>query len=115
LGLQAERDRLRDELALVEDGGRQQEAELDALVETDLGNLARLREALESGDPEAVRVVLVEAVEKVELWWEDRPSPRRGRPRAAFSHGLIYPRLPHARPATLDPEADGNPVNGARP
>jgi DNA invertase Pin-like site-specific DNA recombinase len=94
LALQTERERLRRELSLVEGAGREQEAELDCLVEADMANLAQLREALLSGDPEAMRIVLVEAVDKVELWWEQRPTTRRREKRTAFVRGLIHPRLP---------------------
>jgi DNA invertase Pin-like site-specific DNA recombinase len=85
-----ERDRLAAELAA---GAA---APAPALAEVDLAEaeLWRLREGLQDDDPAAVRAVLRECVEKVELWWDHRAKGRFTK--AVFSRGLIHLKVSDA-------------------
>jgi site-specific DNA recombinase len=90
---QAERERLRKELAGVESPPDRAAAEAE--IDRAEAYVWRLREALTSGDPTVVRAALQEIVSRVELFWahEEVGKGKRTVTRATFAKGVVGVRL----------------------
>jgi DNA invertase Pin-like site-specific DNA recombinase len=89
---EAERDRLAAEAEALERGP--DVASLERSIDAAEALLWRLRDALTSAEPAAVRAVLRELVTRIELAWE--PRPKKSNPAKTtyvFSRGLIYLRV----------------------
>jgi DNA invertase Pin-like site-specific DNA recombinase len=90
--LSEERDRLREaaESADLPAPAGAGAADAEALVKAAMAQALRFREALGAGEPAAVRAVLADLVDKVELWFDHRKAGRSVR--GSFARGLVYLR-----------------------
>jgi DNA invertase Pin-like site-specific DNA recombinase len=87
--LTGERDRLR-EISEAEISPPPSSPDAEALVRAAMAQALRFREALEEGEPAAVRAVLAGLVEKVELFF-DHEGTSKG-VKCSFAKGLVYLR-----------------------
>jgi site-specific DNA recombinase len=109
-GWQQERERLRAELAGLENAPSVQSsgADLGAKAEAAIDQLHGLRERIKTANPEHVREVLRQTVSRVECWFEHVPYGKKGKQQSILTRGLI-----HLRPdiAVYRPVLSGGPIN----